>query len=51
MPETALPTLDALRAALADTDPHDAPSAWLNDLVRRGLDRLPLPGSGATVRR
>ncbi|MDB5892519.1 MAG: acyl-CoA dehydrogenase [Rhodoferax sp.] len=37
----------ALQAAPADASAHDQ----LVQLVRRGLDRLPLPGSGATLAR
>lgn len=44
-------SLTAVRAAVADLDPQAGPAAWLAALVARGLDRLPLPGSGATLQR
>lgn len=40
---------DALRAVLAAAPPTLAPSAQLRQLVDLGLDRLPLPGGGATL--
>lgn len=43
--------VDDLRRALADADPQARAAAVLEKLVRRGLDRLPLPGRGATLRR
>lgn len=43
--------LARLHAALADLDPAQAPAVWLGALVHQGLDRLPLPGSGATLLR
>jgi hypothetical protein len=52
--EPARSSLDALRAALADLDPldpHAGAADALRRLVRRGLDRLPLPGAGATLAR
>lgn len=45
------PTLQSLRAALADLDLHATPAQALRSLVQRGFDRLPLPGSGATLTR
>ena len=42
---------DALRAVLAAALPTLAASAQLHHLVERGLDRLPLPGHGATLAR
>ncbi len=47
----APPTLASLRAALADLDPAASAGQALRRLVERGLDRLPLPGSGATLHR
>ncbi|MDP2019093.1 acyl-CoA dehydrogenase family protein [Hydrogenophaga sp.] len=41
----------ALRAALAELDRAEAPAVSLAELVRQGLDRLPTPGSGATLQR
>lgn len=40
-----------LRRTLAETDLQLGPAAALTRLVRLGLDRLPLPGSGATLAR
>lgn len=48
--ETFAP-LCGLRAALAELDRNEAPPARLARLVQQGLDRLPLPGSGATLQR
>ena len=42
---------DALRAVLAAAAPTLAASAQLRELVEQGLDRLPLPGHGATLAR
>lgn len=50
-PAATAALLRRLRPALADLDPAQAPAAWLGALVRLGLDRLPLPGSGATLPR
>jgi alkylation response protein AidB-like acyl-CoA dehydrogenase len=44
-------TLHRLRAALVDLDPLATPAQALRSLVQRGLDRLPMPGSGATLQR
>jgi hypothetical protein len=44
-------TLHRLRAALVDLDPLATPAQTLRGLVQRGLDQLPLPGSGATLQR
>jgi hypothetical protein len=40
-----------LRDALARASPADDPAACLRDLIRLGLDQLPLPGSGRTLER
>ncbi len=42
---------DDLKSALAQIDPLSDASAQLHEIVRRGLDSLPLPGSGATLKR
>jgi alkylation response protein AidB-like acyl-CoA dehydrogenase len=47
----AEPTLLDLRAALRDLDPSAPAAQSLRSLVQRGFDRLPLPGSGATLHR
>lgn len=44
-------SLAPLQAALADLDRGQTPAHWLSELVHQGLDRLPLPGSGATLQR
>ncbi len=41
----------ALKSALAAMDRDEAPAMALQELVRQGLDQLPLPGSGATLQR
>lgn len=46
-----LPMIDRLRGALADLDPHADAPASLESLALDGFDRLPLPGSGATLQR
>lgn len=43
--------LPRLTAALAELDRSGQPGASLNELVRQGLDRLPLPAQGATLSR
>jgi hypothetical protein len=43
--------LARLKAALADLDPTRPAAVQLHDLVAAGLDRLPLPGGGATLLR
>lgn len=43
--------LEQLHGTLADLDPSSAASVRLDRLIRAGLDRLPLPGSGATLLR
>jgi hypothetical protein len=43
--------LAELAAALARPAHTDSPAQRLQQLVRQGLDRLPLPGSGATLQR
>lgn len=43
--------LPRIRALLADAHPPLDPGAWLRALVARECDRLPLPGSGATLDR
>ncbi len=50
---SASPTVEELRRALADLDPgsDNDPSTHLQALVRRGFDRLPMPGSGGTLTR
>lgn len=45
------PRIDDLRRALAEADPQAHAGALLEQLVRRGFDRLPLPGQGATLHR
>lgn len=40
-----------LREALAGSSPAGDPAACLRDLVRQGLDQLPLPGDGFTLER
>lgn len=42
---------DDLQSALARLDPQANASFHLHELVRQGLDKLPLPGSGATLKR
>ena len=42
---------DDLKSALARLDPQADASILLHELVRQGLDKLPLPGSGATLKR
>lgn len=44
-------SVDALDHALVHMDPGTDPMAQLQALVHRGLDRLPLPGQGATLLR
>jgi hypothetical protein len=44
-------TLQTLRAALSCFDAGSTPVARLRSLLRDGLAELPLPGSGATLRR
>lgn len=52
MNETARPfRLDVLHRALAEFDPALAAPERLHLLIRAGLDRLPLPGGGATLLR
>lgn len=41
----------ALKTALAALDRNEAPAVTLKELVRQGLDKLPLPGSGDTLER
>lgn len=43
--------LPRLNAALAQLDRSETPAVRLEQLVHRGLDRLPLPGQGATLQR
>lgn len=51
-PEAEAGSLAArLRTALALMDPTDAPTVRLEQLVRQGLDQLPLPGHGHTLQR
>ncbi|CAN5687522.1 acyl-CoA dehydrogenase family protein [soil metagenome] len=45
------PRIDELRRALAVADTQAQAGALLEQLVRRGFDRLPLPGQGATLHR
>lgn len=40
-----------LQATLAGLDRTQTPGVWLDELVRRGLDGLPMPGRGATLQR
>jgi hypothetical protein len=44
-------TAHQLREALACSSPADDPAACLRDLIRQGLDHLPMPGSGRTWER
>ena len=44
-------TADGLRTALGHFSASDDAAACLRDLVRQGLDQLPLPGSGHTLAR
>lgn len=44
-------SLATLKSVLADLDEAKAPGPWLHQLVRQGLDDLPMPGSGATLQR
>ena len=46
-----LPTLVQLRGALRAMPPHFDVSTQLHELLRLGLDQLPLPGQGATLQR
>lgn len=46
-----LPSLNGLRSALADLEPHTPPALALRHLVELGFDQLPLPGSGGTLQR
>lgn len=43
--------LAELQHALADLDPSSSAAHRLDALVRKGMDRLPLPGRGATLAR
>jgi alkylation response protein AidB-like acyl-CoA dehydrogenase len=43
--------LDSMRAVLGAVDPATPAAALLQQLAQCGLDRLPLPGSGATLDR
>ena len=45
------PAAHRLRQALGLSNAPDDPAACLRDLVRQGLDRLPMPGSGHTLAR
>jgi hypothetical protein len=45
------PRLARLDRALADLDPGGNAVSWLRSLVGQQLDRLPLPGHGATLQR
>ncbi len=45
------PRIDDLHRALDEADPKAHAGALLEQLVRRGFDRLPLPGQGATLQR
>jgi hypothetical protein len=47
----ACATRSLLQAALGELNRAETPGHWLNELVRQGLDQLPLPGSGATLQR
>ena len=51
IPALVLPMAERLRVALADLNPDADAGAGLHELVRLGLDHLPLPGSGATLQR
>ncbi len=42
---------DDLNSVLARLDPLADASAQLHEILRLGLDNLPLPGSGATLKR
>lgn len=44
-------SLQRLQVALRELDRNAAPAQALRSLVQQGLDRLPLPGSGQTLRR
>lgn len=46
-----LPLIQRLRAALTKADPELRAPALLGNLVQSRLDRVPLPGSGATLQR
>jgi alkylation response protein AidB-like acyl-CoA dehydrogenase len=46
-----LPTQAWLRRALSALPPQADVSTQLNELMRMGLDKLPLPGQGATLQR
>ncbi|MEO8855635.1 MAG: acyl-CoA dehydrogenase [Burkholderiaceae bacterium] len=43
--------LDGLQRALAEAEPADDAATLLQTLIQAGLDRLPLPGGGATLQR
>jgi len=44
-------SLGTLESALAELDRSETPGPWLHQLVRQGLDQLPMPGSGDTLQR
>lgn len=44
-------SLDRLRAVLEVSDPKAGAASGLERLVRLGLDKLPMPGAGATIER
>ncbi len=50
-PTAQLPMLASLRDALVALPPHSDVSTQLDALIRLGLDKLPLPGQGATLQR
>lgn len=50
-PAEPVTTAHQLREALGISNAPDDPAACLRDLVRQGLDQLPMPGSGRTLER